>query len=170
VLRVWEERATFLDALDVLPQTLVHGDVHELNLFTRAGPAGEEVVVIDWAWLGFGAVGEELAPAAMRFAERLPAEDQSAFAQVLVAAYLAGLHEAGWRGDARLVRLGYALATALRYLLQPNMFLFLDEAEHPRLERAFGMPVEDILHNRVANIQRRALALATEARDLLRLL
>jgi hypothetical protein len=83
--------------------------VHELNLFTRAGRAGEEVVAIDWAWLGFGAVGEELAPAAMRVAERLPTEEQPAFAQGLVAAYLAGLHEAGWRGDARLVRLALEL-------------------------------------------------------------
>jgi hypothetical protein len=35
-----------------------------------------------------------------------------------------GCTKRGWRGDACLVRLGYVPATALRYLLQPNMFVF----------------------------------------------
>jgi hypothetical protein len=101
---------------------------------------------------------------------KAPETEQPAFAQGLVAAYLAGLHEAGVarRRSPRAAGLrpgnGAPLPPAAEYV---RVLVLLDHAERPRLERALGMPVEDFLHHRLANIQRRALALATEARDLL---
>jgi hypothetical protein len=125
VLRFWEEdRPRFLDALDRLPQTLQHGDPAAPNLFARPVPGGrgEETVAIDWAWLSVTAVGEDLACLMNYLPGRAAGGDPDPFARRLVAAYEAGLRDAGWRGDPRLVRLGYALSTALRYLLHPGYF------------------------------------------------
>ena len=60
IARLWMERERFLAALDWLPQTFCHLDAFQRNLLIRAGPEGEQVVAIDWAYAGRGAVGEEL--------------------------------------------------------------------------------------------------------------
>ena len=61
--RLWDERERFLTALDRLPRTFCHHDAFRRNLLHRAGPEGEELVAVDWAYAGHGAVGEELVPA-----------------------------------------------------------------------------------------------------------
>src|SRR4029079_500712 len=50
ITRLWTERDRFLAALDWLPQTFCHLDAFRRNLLIRAGPAGEELVAIDWAY------------------------------------------------------------------------------------------------------------------------
>lgn len=60
--------------------------------------------------------------------------------------YLQGLHEAGWRGDASLVRLGYTLTVSLCI----GMGIFIvewvarDEKLRHWLEQIMGYPVEEI--------------------------
>ena len=121
-------RHALLDVLDRLPQTLQHGDADRRNLLDRGSrgePSGRaeaggdaETVAIDWAFTGIGPVGQELAPlvvsSALWFAEvslaDLPALDRACFA-----AYVDGLRDAGWQGDAALARLGYTATCALRY-------------------------------------------------------
>ena len=62
ILQLWEEREIFHNALDRLPQTLLHRDVFRRNLFAGRGEDGrEKTVAVDWAFIGLGAVGEDIA-------------------------------------------------------------------------------------------------------------
>ncbi len=54
---LWRHRAAHLDALDAAPQVLQHGDPTPANL---RGRDGEDVLAIDWSFLGTGPVGHDL--------------------------------------------------------------------------------------------------------------
>jgi hypothetical protein len=116
-LRLWQRREALLDLLDRLPQTLVHGDADRRNLFARQGPAGDETVAIDWAFTGIAAVGEELVNLVVASALwfQTPAETLPELADQCLDGYLAGLADAGWRGDPQWARAGFIVAAALRY-------------------------------------------------------
>src|SRR5687768_1953367 len=112
--RLWDERERFLAALDWLPRTFCHHDAFRRNLLVQQGPEGEELVAIDWTQAGHGAVGEELAQlvvASLLYFETMGIAPRDLDAACF-AAYVAGLREAGWVGDERLVRLGFAADAA----------------------------------------------------------
>jgi len=115
--RLWQRREALLDLLDRLPQPLVHGDADRRNLFARLGPGGDETVAIDWAFTGVAAVGEELVNLVLASALWFQAEAAALpeLAERCLEAYVAGLADAGWRGDPRLARAGFVVAGALRY-------------------------------------------------------
>ncbi|MEU4193775.1 aminoglycoside phosphotransferase family protein [Kribbella sp. NPDC026611] len=52
--QLWERRADVMTELDRLPQQVIHGDAHPLNLLRRTG---REVVAADWEQFGTGPVG-----------------------------------------------------------------------------------------------------------------
>lgn len=85
------------------------------------GPDGrDETVAVDWAFLGTAAVGEELASlvcASVMLADADPDRVRE-LGETCFEGYLAGLRDAGWDGDPKLVRLGYAAGT-IRYGLFP---------------------------------------------------
>ena len=172
VRRLWEERERFLTALDRLPRTFCHQDAFRRNLLLRAGPEGEELVAIDWAFAGHGAVGEDLeqlvVPSLIFFetAEVTPRElDAACFA-----GYVAGLREAGWVGDERHVRLGFTAAAALRNTvgtLQLDLPLLSDPTLRPAVEDMLGRPHEEAL-DAWTGLWPFQFALAEEARALLR--
>jgi hypothetical protein len=171
LLRLWAERDRFLDALDRLPRTLCHFDAWRTNLFARASPEGQEqTVAIDWAFVGIGAVGEEINPlvwASLTFFEIEP-EEARALDPIVFEEYLAGLREAGWQGDAGQVRFGYAASAALRYgmPLLWGVAAALDESSHASWEHQFGRPMREIME-RMAAVTYLLLNLAEEARGLL---
>jgi hypothetical protein len=149
LFRLWEERSLFFNSLDRLPQTLCHFDIFRRNLFARKTADGEdETVVIDWSYVGRGAIGQELAPLALAgvafnevdFSQAKVLED------IAFEGYLEGLHQAGWRGDPRQVRLGYT-AASIRYRfpeLGNAISILLDESQHAWSERVFGQPLEEV--------------------------
>jgi thiamine kinase-like enzyme len=99
--------------MEQLPRTVCHLDVWPNNIVRR--PDGE-VVFLDWAFTGDGALGEDvgnLIPDSvfdlLLDHELLPDLDER-----LTGAYLRGLRDAGWIGDPRLVRLGIC-ASAVKY-------------------------------------------------------
>ena len=116
-----DEREMFFDLLERLPRTLCHLDVWPNNLFARADG---RFVLVDWAFVGDGALGEDvgnLVPDAV-FDLFVPARDLPELDRVVFAGYLAGLREAGWDGDGRLVRLGMC-ASAIKYVWLPPLML-----------------------------------------------
>jgi hypothetical protein len=169
--RLWTERERFLGALDRLPRTFCHHDAFRRNLLHRAGPEGEELVALDWAYAGHGAVGEELEQlvvASLFFFEGIgiaPRElDAACFG-----GYMAGLREAGWAGEERLVRLGFTSAAALRHtvgLLRLVWPVVADPALRPDIEELFGRTLEEVVEA-WAELWPFQFALAEEARALL---
>ena len=74
-------------------------------------------MAVDWAYAGHGAVGEELEQlvvASLYFFEHAGIAPHDLDAACF-AGYVAGLREAGWAGDERLVRLGFTADAALRH-------------------------------------------------------
>jgi len=150
LLRIWEERDLYLDALDRLPQTLCHGDAFHRNLFARKTATREdETVAVDWAYAGRRATGAELVPliqAGVGFFEIELAQLQDLEATAFEG-YLEGLRDAGWRGDRQQVRLGYT-AASLHYFIGTTAMavpMILDENLHGWFQQSFGHPVDEVL-------------------------
>jgi hypothetical protein len=167
--RLWAERERLLDALDRLPRTICHLDAFSRNLFSRRGAGGDQTVAIDWAFVGAGAVGEELEPLVCRsllFNDVEPTQAQE-LDGIVFAAYLDGLRDAGWQGDPRQVRLGYTAAVTLRCLVTIGEALpiVLDESLHYLAPQMFGRSFEEMMDHNVA-CRRFQFGLADEALEL----
>jgi hypothetical protein len=121
VLRLFDERPVFVEALDRAPLTFAQRDAWSRNLFVRQAPGGDvETIAIDWEMAGIDVLGRDLSDLVCLGVywfdlepAHLPAMDSVAFV-----AYLRGLRESGWEGDPRVARLGYAASAALRFGLQ----------------------------------------------------
>ncbi|UCC63635.1 MAG: hypothetical protein JSV36_00825, partial [Anaerolineae bacterium] len=112
-----------------------HLDAFRRNLFVRRRADGrDQTVAIDWAFVGTGAIGEEIEPLVNRSLGFFEVELARAreLNDIVIGGYLDGLRDAGWQGDPRRVRLGYTAATALRTLVSYGQILpvVLDEGQH----------------------------------------
>ena len=149
LLQLWVERDFYFKVLAQLPQTLCHMDAFRGNLFICPPPAkGQEVVAIDWAYVGSGAIGEELAPL-IEFTILLFEVDLSDALELekqVFAGYVAGLESVGWQGDIRQVRLGHAIAASFRYTVGPISVVprLLDEQDRARAEQNLKKPMGEI--------------------------
>lgn len=113
LVRLHHRRSQLLSWMEQLPRTVCHLDVWPNNLIRK--PDGN-VVLLDWAFVGDGALGEDvgnLIPDAV-FDLLLHHDLLDELDARLTGAYLAGLREAGWDRDGRLVRLGIC-ASAVKY-------------------------------------------------------
>jgi hypothetical protein len=114
--QLWRERELYYNVLEALPQTFSHFDSQRRNLFIRRGQDGhEELVLVDWALCGLGPVGSELY-ALVGMSATLLEWPPTAVLELDTTAfenYKQGLREAGWSGEAELVRLGYVAWMAL---------------------------------------------------------
>lgn len=171
-LRIWDERADFLNALERLPQVFCHRDAFRRNLFLRPDYIDtDRLVAIDWAFAGPGAVGEELATlvlAGIAFFE-VELSIMGDLEQVAFEAYLEGLRDAGWQGDPRIVRLDYAASAALRYgpgCAVPALLATMDPAMQERAPQLFGVTAEEAT-DRFSMLWSHVLHLAEEARQLM---
>jgi hypothetical protein len=105
---------------------------------------------VDWSYSGIGAIGEDLVPlvgATLAFGE-VGASQAQALDQIVFEGYLQGLHEAGWRGDPALARLGYLAGLRIRYTLGglgETLFIVFDERQHAVAEKVFGRPMAEIM-------------------------
>jgi hypothetical protein len=106
---------------------------------------------VDWAFVGRGAIGEELVPLVhasvitfdVDFNKIQELED------IVIDGYLKGLRDAGWWGDTKLVRLGYA-ASSLRYRfadLWRLLAIIQDENLHDVIKQSVGRTVEEFFDN-----------------------
>jgi hypothetical protein len=149
MLRVWSKHEVWVDNIEHQPQTLAHLDAFRRNLFSRQNKQGHiQTVMIDWAFVGSAAAGEEIAPlvaASLNFLD-FDSTQVKALDQVVFEGYLEGLREAGWRGDPRAVRSTYAAASILRYCIGVSgvAYMIADESQHGLLEQIFGHPIEKL--------------------------
>jgi hypothetical protein len=134
-----KEREDTLRALEAGPQTFCHLDFYPANLFGD----GNETVLVDWAYCGIGALGEDpgnFVPDTLLdgFAAAEEAEELEA---VVWDGYRAGLADAGWTGDERTVRFAFCATPWLKYqaLLAALASWPLDEATKPRWRRALPL-------------------------------
>ncbi len=176
MLRIWAERDLLLDALDRLPQTFCHLDCHRSNILFAAEPGGNREpaapVVIDWAFAGQGSVGADISPlviSSFGFFHVDPDQAAELEPQALTA-YEEGLRAAGWEGDRRRIRLGYAATSALWHGvggLHLGLPLLLEERFHPMLEQATGQTLDAICKRWSKAHRDFILRLADEARSLI---
>jgi hypothetical protein len=139
VLAIWEENEQILEVLEKLPQVFCHQDAFRRNLFARGG----KTFAIDWGYMGVAPLGAELVAlvaGSLGFFE-IPAERVKELDRICFEGYLQGLREAGWSGDPKLVRRGYAVSLMLRYPIGGQLGellpAFLDQERRSRMEAAF---------------------------------
>lgn len=169
LLRLWHDHEHLLTALAALPQTLCHFDAarHNLHLVRDAG-GGERTVALDWEMTSIAAVGEEIGVAVTGaiLNGTLEAGEVAETHEALFDGYLAGLRDAGWRGDAGLVRFGFAADAALRWVFRaPGLREIAEPERRARDERRWNRPFEELLAGRAA-LTYSLLDLADEARAL----
>ena len=88
------------------------------------------------------------------------------FTAAVFAAYLEGLHQAGWSGDSRMVRLGFTAAAAMKYSF-PYVLSSLFTAEGQAwLKEILKQEGSDTI-GESAEHRRFVLGLAEEARSLI---
>jgi hypothetical protein len=114
---LWAQRHAIVGALAQLPSGVRHGDAHRSNLLISRRDAGRgralSLTAVDWGTVGYGPPGADLADLVLGWLSggqgepSLPAGSPAA-AERMYEAYLEGLGDGGWRGEASLVRLGYA--------------------------------------------------------------
>lgn len=136
-LRLLAHRDELLTVMETLPRTRSHLDVWVSNQIRR--PTGD-VVLVDWAFAGDGAIGEDLGnhiPDAT-FDLFWPSEEIGELEAACFDAYLTGLREAGWNGREQDVRLG-VVASCVKYTwLLP---LMLEQAGNDT-QRAYHQPAD----------------------------
>ncbi len=123
---VWAERDRILGRVEAAPRTFAHHDFHPANLFGDG-----ETVVVDWAYCGLGALGED---AGNLVADTLLdgvilAGDGPALREAVWDGYRRGLAESGCAADETEIRYVFLAGTALKFAWVPavSVSLGLDE-------------------------------------------
>lgn len=149
--RLWARRHELYEELTRLPQTFCHLDAFSRNIFVRErANEPDDTILIDWSYSGIGAVGEELVPlvgASVGFMDT-PVSDIAELSDLTLAGYIAGLHDAGWRGDPAIVHRVFGVVMGLRYGIGAMQFVLLgllDPDSVPAIETNFGHPFPDIM-------------------------
>ncbi|MBT2550971.1 phosphotransferase [Arthrobacter sp. ISL-65] len=148
ILQLWDEREKRLSVLEHCPQTLCHLDAHRRNMFSRRSAGEEGTVLIDWAFVGVAAVGEDLASlvsATIAMGE-VALGDMKRLEATVLDGYLEGLRDAGCSTDPELVHMAYSMAASLRFpvgAVRLVLPMLLDPGQHRDVEQLHhGTPVE----------------------------
>lgn len=171
--RLWAERELFYYVLESLPQCFAHFDCNRRNLLIQRGSDDQDnLVIIDWALCGVGALGSELQAlvgGSTSFVE-WPSSALAALDKAAFTSYIQGLRETKWSGDPDLVRLGYIAWLAIyRGPIMPrsmNNWFCTPESRERDLHR-FGIAEED-LYVHFLHMLYYWLDCADEARQLMR--
>jgi hypothetical protein len=165
---LWDSRERLLAAFECLPKTVCHQDAWRGNLFAGVGGKDDELVVIDWAYFGWGVAGTDLGDLAVAGYEMLPSNLSLAEIDGAVfEAYLAGLREAGWPARRNEVRFAYTTFAALKYgCLLLWLRNVLDENARGDFERVEGSALAANLRHQAVLLEH-LLRLHAEALSLL---
>ncbi|MFJ2633439.1 aminoglycoside phosphotransferase [Streptomyces sp. NPDC087422] len=162
--RMWEQRDTLLAAAESGPRTLCHLDVWPLNLIAQndspahspgapaARPAGGRTVLLDWAFVGEGAVGEDIANLIPDCVADglIPGALLPEISAAVIEGYLAGARDAGAALGEDELRRSVAAAGAAKYCwLAPLMLTRL------AVGGRVGSAAYDVDHDPLAVLRRR---------------
>jgi len=114
--RLWNERDKYFETLERLPQVFSHFDSQRRNLLIRMGKNRQkELVALDWAQCGIGAIGAELSwlVGMSTFLLEWSPSGLSDLTETAFQSYVKGLQESSWSGDIDMVRLGYVSMLAV---------------------------------------------------------
>lgn len=95
--------------LSEFPPALTNHDFHTANI----GTVADQVVIIDWAYVGWGPIGHDAGHLALSV-EPAGSIDPAVAWHTLESAYCEALAAAGWPGDLDLVRRSMAMSNQLR--------------------------------------------------------
>ncbi|MBO0713769.1 MAG: hypothetical protein J2P59_03350, partial [Acidimicrobiales bacterium] len=138
LLAMRKDQESFLRALERTPLTLCHLDLHPANLFGQGG----ETVLIDWSFVGLGALGEDagdLVPDALLDFHVRP-EDADDLYRLVRQGYLEGLRDVGWAGSEATVDLAMRATIAAKYAWIAPAMLRAALDDRPSLN---GRPIEE---------------------------
>jgi len=172
LLRLWDDREPLLAALDRSPQTLCHKDAYRRNMFAVAVAHAQPLVLIDWAGLGRGEIGLDIADlfGASYITFGVEPTDLATFDATIFDSYMAGLREAGWQGDRQLARFGFSASVALKYR---GLLFWLgnlaDAQRRATWETGSGQPIDAFVQHQ-AGLVTYLLDRADEAHTLLRVI
>lgn len=113
LLQMRGDQELFLGALDRMPRTVCHLDLHPANLFGT----DDRTLLIDWAFMGIGALGEDvgnLVPDAVLDFHVGPERIDDLY-QVIFTGYVAGLRDVGWNGSEETIDLAMSATIAAKY-------------------------------------------------------
>lgn len=116
-LELWHLRERVLGRIEASPQTFVHLDFYPANVFGDE----HESVVIDWAYCGLGAVGEDagnLVPDTLLDSFVAPG-DANALEGLVWDGYVDGLRASNWAGDIEDVRFVFVATMGLKFAWIP---------------------------------------------------
>jgi hypothetical protein len=145
--RLWGERDDLLAALGQLPQVLCHNDFHRRNVLLPKDVTRSPIAV-DWAFAGTGAIATDaalLTAGTLYFCD-VPVAQAAELDATVFDGYLEGLRRAGWDGDQRLIRCGFAATIALwqATTLPGWVAMMLPADAGVNVERLFGAPANDV--------------------------
>jgi len=170
-VNLWQNVEVLRSALAHLPKCFCHHDAFNRNLlFRETGDAVSEIVAIDWAFAGYGVVGEELAAAvgaALMFRD-LGSNEARDTSERMFSGYLEGLRAKGWSGASVDVRLGFCATTAMMFALGtfgPWLPLLRDPEFSPVVKEITGTEPDKFIEN-LCEIQGFFLDLGEEAVEL----
>jgi hypothetical protein len=162
VLSLWDSRDRLLDIAESAPQTLVHCDFWPANLFVDDGRA----TAVDWSQIGIGGLAQDLDqvtldPVWMQVRPDFPVERLE---ELVLPAYVEGLHESGAEVTEKQVRWWYAAAAGVHYSWLAGGIA--QAAQNPEIvaaqERRFGRSFADLTADR-ARVVERGLTLGESA-------
>jgi hypothetical protein len=119
IMHLFEDSQKLLSILEKQQKTLCHNDCDQPNLFPCDEISGiSRTIVIDWALLGIGALGEDIGTqiGGNLFHLFVDPSTSELYKDRAIEAYLCGLHESGWRGDKYSIHFACYTTASLRYI------------------------------------------------------
>ncbi len=167
-VNLWRNVGALRAGLEELPKCFCHHDAFKRNLLFRETDQPEpEIVAIDWAFAGYGVVGEELAAAvgaSLMFLD-IRSEEAHETSERMFSSYLEGLRAKGWSGTTEAVRFGFCATTAMMFALGtlgPWLPLLRDTKFIPIVKEITGTEPDQFIAN-LSDIQGFFLDLGEEA-------
>jgi hypothetical protein len=142
--RAWDRCMKHVQIYKAAPQTLCHFDAHRNNLLWN-DERPDDLVAIDWAYVGPGALGQEIVVMVvnrMNTGGDFALDRLHSFGHQLYSHYAEGLRQVGWDGRDDEVRIGY-LASATVFWIGMIVQALARVLPRDQAEQAAVGPVQD---------------------------